>query len=164
MMVPTQLGVIPLYMHDGQARLDRQPAGGDPAVLVTRVRRLLHAPVPRRRRVPDELIEAARVDGASHAAHLLERRAARRLRPAAAVLGLFTFMLTWNDFFWPLIVLDAGQPDRAGRAASSWPAATTPTTRSSSPARCSATLPLLVVFVLLGRQIVGGIMEGAVKG
>ena len=36
------------------------------------------------------------------------------LRPAAAVLGLLTFMQTWNDFLWPYVVLTPGQPDRAG--------------------------------------------------
>ena len=59
--------------------------------------------------LPDELIEAARVDGCSTFAHLLERGAARAA-PAAAVLGLFTFMQTWNDFLWPLAVLNPDNP------------------------------------------------------
>jgi cellobiose transport system permease protein len=55
-------------------------------------------------------------------------------RPGMAVLGMLTFMTAWNDYFWPVITLVVG------------------------------TLPVLVVFVLLGRQIVGGIIAGAVKG
>ena len=85
------------------------------------------------------------------------------VRPAAAVLGLFTFMMTWNDFLWPLVILD---PDN-------------PTVQVSLSTLASgyyqdyslvlagtalATLPLLVLFFVAGRQIIGGIMEGAVKG
>jgi cellobiose transport system permease protein len=85
------------------------------------------------------------------------------LRPAAAVLGLFIFMQTWNDFLWPLVVLqDPGNPTvqislRTLNSAyySDYAQIFAGTTL--------ATLPLAIVFVLFGRQIIGGIMEGAVK-
>ena len=84
------------------------------------------------------------------------------VRPAAAVLGLFTFMQTWNDFLWPFSVLNQDQPTVQLSLA----------TLSSGyysdfaqifAGTALATLPLLAVFVLFGRQIIGGIMEGALK-
>ena len=86
------------------------------------------------------------------------------MRPAAAVLGLLTFMTTWNDFFWPLIVLSPQQPDRAGRASRRSRAATSQDYALVLTGTFISILPLLVVFLVLGRQIIGGIMEGAVKG
>nr|MBO2474988.1 sugar ABC transporter permease [Actinomycetales bacterium] len=54
--------------------------------------------------VPHELVEAARVDGAS-TLRIWWNVILPAVRPGMAVLGINTFMLTWNDFMWPLIVL-----------------------------------------------------------
>jgi len=112
--------------------------------------------------VSDELIEAARVDGCS-TFRIYWSVVLPALRPAAAVLGLFTFMQTWNDFLWPFVVLN--DP-------------TNPTVQLSLrllsvgyyqdyslvfAGTAVATLPLFVVFVVFGRQIISGIMEGALK-
>ena len=59
--------------------------------------------------LPDELIEAARVDGASTFRTFLTV-GLPAARPAAAMLGLFTFVATWTNFFWPFIVLDRSDP------------------------------------------------------
>src|SRR5690606_39544101 len=59
--------------------------------------------------IPDELIEAARVDGASQFRTFLTV-AVPAARPAMAILGLFTFMMAWTDFLWPLIVLKPTNP------------------------------------------------------
>ena len=112
--------------------------------------------------VPDELIEAARVDGCS-TLRIYWSVVLPALRPAAAVLGLLTFMEQWNNFLWPYAVLDAGQPDGAGLARLPLLRPTTPTTRMVFAATAVATLPLVLVFIVFGRQIIGGIMEGAVK-
>lgn len=55
------------------------------------------------RPLPDELIEAARVDGAGEFRIYL-RVILPQCKPAMAVLGLFTFVFQWNEFLWPLIV------------------------------------------------------------
>ncbi|SNS19615.1 cellobiose transport system permease protein [Streptosporangium subroseum] len=82
---------------------------------------------------------------------------------AAAVLGLFTFMQAWNDFFWPLVVLTPENPTvqvALSTLASGY------TTDFARVLTCAviATVPMVVVFTLLGRQIIGGIMSGAIKG
>ena len=84
-------------------------------------------------------------------------------RPGAAVLGLLTFITYWNDLFWPLILLNTQNPTVQVAIAN---------TRSGIEVDYSlvlagtviATFPMLIVFLVLGRQIIGGIMQGAVKG
>ena len=77
---------------------------------------------------------------------------------------MLTFLTAWNDFFWPIIVLTTAEPDRAGRAGRRSAGGYVPDQSLILAGTLLGTLPVLVVFVLLGRQIVGGIMQGAVKG
>lgn len=161
MMVPTQLGVIPLYML--MTRLhwnDRLPAVIVPALVtgfgVFMMRQYAG------QAVSDELIEAARMDGCG-TARIFWHVVLPALRPAAAVLGLLTFMTTWNDFLWPYAVLnDPANPtvQLSLRALSDGYYQDMSQVLTGT---AIATLPLLLVFVLFGRQIIGGIMEGAVK-
>jgi cellobiose transport system permease protein len=85
------------------------------------------------------------------------------VRPAAAILAMFTFMMSWNDFLWPLVVLDAGNPTvqvALEKLQSGYYIDYSLVLAGTT----LATIPILIVFVLLGRQIVAGIMQGAVKG
>ena len=59
--------------------------------------------------MPSELIEAARVDGASMF-QIFWHVGFPAARPAAAMLGMFTFIAAWTDFFWPLVVLTPEDP------------------------------------------------------
>jgi cellobiose transport system permease protein len=111
--------------------------------------------------VPDELVEAARVDGAA-TFRIYWNIVLPVLRPGMAVLALLTFMQTWNEFMWPLIVLNQDNPTVQlsihalnGAHSDDYVMLFTGTAMS--------VLPLLVIFVIFGRQIVGGLMEGAVK-
>ena len=84
-------------------------------------------------------------------------------RPAVAILGLFTFMAAWTDFLWPLIVLDPTTPHCRRRSASCSPGYYIDYSIVLAGA-ILATIPLLVLFVGAGRQLISGIMAGAVKG
>jgi len=112
--------------------------------------------------VPDELIEAARIDGAStlrtYGSVILPT-----IRPAVGVLALLSFTATWNDFQWPLIVLGGSEHPTVQVALSALAAGQFTVYSRVLAGALLATLPLLVVFFLAGKQIVGGIMEGAVK-
>jgi len=112
--------------------------------------------------VPDELLEAARMDGCTTWG-MYRYVVVPALRPAMAVLGLLTFMQAWNDFMWPLVVLSPQNPT-VQVALSSLAAGKYMDYTLVLAGTALATLPILVVFALFGRQIVGGIMEGAVKG
>ena len=161
MAVPTQLGIIPLFILMSEYGW----TGKLPAVIVPGMVTALGVFWMRQylvQALPTELIEAARADGCNMIRvfwHVVLPTA----RPAAAVLAVFTFVMAWNDFLWPLIVLGPQNPTvqvAIDQLQSSFDTdfalVMTGTTLG--------TLPLLVVFVIFGRQIVAGIMQGAVKG
>ena len=160
MMVPIQLGMIPLYMLMSRLHL----AGTLPAVILPFLVSAFGVFMMRQfvqQSVPDELLEAARLDGAS-VLHTFWFVVLPILRPAAAVLGLLTFMERWNDFLWPYLVLDLEHP--TVQVALSRLAGGYYTDQSLVMAgTLLGVVPLLVVFLLFGRQIVGGILEGSVK-
>ncbi|MBX7546627.1 carbohydrate ABC transporter permease [Streptomyces sp. NPDC004232] len=162
MMVPPQLSVIPLYMM--VARLDwtdQLQAVILPSLVsafgVFFMRQYLM------QALPDELIEAARVDGASSwrvVWHIVFPAA----RPAMAVLGMLMFVQTWNDFLWPFLVLTQNGNPTVQVAVSALGRGYTPDQSLIMAGALLGTLPLLLVFAVFGKQIVGGIMQGAVKG
>ena len=112
--------------------------------------------------VPDELIEAGHIDGAS-SLRIFWSIVVPAVRPAMAVLAMLTFLTSWNDFFWPIIVLSSQNPT-VQVSFQSLATGYAPQQSIIMAGTLYGTIPVLVVFGLLGRQIVGGIMEGAVKG
>jgi cellobiose transport system permease protein len=159
--VPTQLGVIPLFL----AMAEFGWAGELEAVIVPNLVTAIGVFWMRQytaQVVPYELIEAARVDGCSMI-RIYWHVCLPAVRPAAAFLGMFTFMTSWNDFLWPLIVLNADNPTvqlALERLQSGYYIDYSLVLAGTT----LATIPILVVFVVLGRQIVAGIMHGALKG
>ncbi|NEA48719.1 carbohydrate ABC transporter permease [Streptomyces sp. SID10815] len=112
--------------------------------------------------LPYELIEAAKVDGASNI-RIVWNVVLPAARPAMMVLGMLTFVQAWNDFFWPFLALNQENPTlqvALGQLSASY----TPDQSIVMAGALISTLPLLLVFVVFGKQIVGGIMAGAVKG
>jgi cellobiose transport system permease protein len=162
LIVPVQLGVIPLYIemnHFGW--INHLQAVIAPFLVsafgVFLMRQYISGAVP------NELIDAARVDGC-HTARVFWHVVLPAVRPIAAVLGLLTFMNTWNDFFWPLIVLSPHNPTVQVAVSTLAGAQYVPDYSLILTGTFVSILPLLVVFLMLGKQIVGGIMKGAVKG
>ncbi|MEU0152424.1 carbohydrate ABC transporter permease [Micromonospora fulviviridis] len=161
MMVPTQLGVIPLYLLMTKLNWnDRLPAVIVPALVtgfgVFMMRQYAG------QAVSTELIEAARMDGCN-TARIYWNVVLPALRPAAAVLGLLTFMTTWNDFLWPYAVLNDPENPTVQLSLRALSDGYYQDMSQVFTGTAIATLPLLLVFVVFGRQIIGGIMEGAVK-
>lgn len=161
MMVPIQLGTIPLYMLMNWLGI----GGTLPTVILPFLVSGFGVFLMRQytsQAVPDELIEAARVDGCS-TFRIFWSVVLPALRPAAAILGLFTFMQYWNDFLWPYISLNGDHP--TVQVALSHLSSGYYTDQSLVMAgTLMATLPLLVVLFVFGRQLISGILEGAVKG
>ncbi len=162
MMVPVQLGIIPLFLEMRligwvNSLLAVVFPGFISAFGVFWMRQLIEGAVP------DELLEAARVDGAS-TFRMYRTIVLPLVRSGASVLGLFAFMFAWNDFLWPLVVLN--DPDSytvqvALRQIQNQAYITDFGVQMAGTV--VATVPLLLIFLLLGRQIIGGIMEGALK-
>ncbi|WP_119728130.1 carbohydrate ABC transporter permease [Thermomonospora amylolytica] len=160
MMVPVQMGIIPLYMLMAEIGWTGKLQAVIVPFLVTGFGVFMMRQYTMQA-LPDELIEAARIDGCS-TWRIYWSVVLPVLRPAMAVLGLFTFMQTWNEFIWPLAVLDPDNPTVQyslnllnGSYYTDYSLMFTGTAVS--------TLPLLVIFLLCGRQLIGGIMDGALK-
>jgi cellobiose transport system permease protein len=161
MAVPTQLGIIPLYM----AMSEFGWAGHLQAVIVPNLVNAFGVFWMRQYlddAVPSELIEAARSDGCSMI-RIFWHVAVPAARPAAAMLGLFTFMQSWNDFLWPLIALDQNNPT-IQLALEQLQAGYYVNYALVLAGTTLATIPIFLLFVAVGRQLVAGIMQGAVKG
>ena len=162
LIVPVQLGVIPLYIEMNKfGWLNHLQAVIAPFLVtafgVFLMRQYISSAVP------NELIDASRVDGC-HTLRVFWHVVLPAVRPIAAVLGLLTFMNTWNDFFWPLIVLTPHNPTVQVAVSTLASSAYVPDYALILTGTFVSILPLLVVFLVLGKQIVGGIMKGAVKG
>jgi cellobiose transport system permease protein len=112
--------------------------------------------------LPYELIEAARVDGASMI-RTFWNVALPAARPAAAMLGLFTFIASWTNFFWPSIVLGTKNPTLPV-ALQLLQAGFFKDIALIMAGVVISVIPLIALFVVAGRQLVAGIMQGAVKG
>jgi cellobiose transport system permease protein len=161
MMVPTQLAVVPLYMM--MASL--QWANHLQAVILPFLVNGFGVFMMRQyvsQSVPDELIEAARVDGCN-TFRIYWNVVLPALRPAIAVLALFTFMAQWNEFFWASLAM--GDPSNPTVQISLQHLSTGYYNDYAQvfAGTMLSILPLLAVFIVFGRQIIGGIMEGALK-
>ena len=161
MAIPTQLSVVPLFI--AMAKFGWTGSLGAVIIpgLVTAFG-VFWMTQYISQSLPDELIEAGRIDGANMFLTFWYI-ALPAARPAAAMLGLFTFIMTWTNFFWPFIALNHSNP-------------TLPVSLATLQANyfvdysivlagaLLATVPLIFLFVFAGRQLVAGIMQGAVKG
>jgi cellobiose transport system permease protein len=158
--VPTQLGIIPMFILMKQFGW----TGTLGAVIVPTLVTAFGVFFMRQYLVdviPDELIEAARVDGATMIGTFWHV-AVPAARPAMAILGLFTFMTAWTDYLWPLLVVP--QNPTLQVALSQLQSARYVDYTIVLAGAVLATIPLLVLFVAAGRQLIAGIMQGAVKG
>jgi len=163
MAIPTQLGIIPLFM----LMADWHWIGTLQAVIVPGMVTAFGVFFMRQYLVdviPDELIEAARMDGASMWGTFWHV-AVPAARPAMAVLALFSFMAAWTDFLWPLLVLGPKNPSvQTALAALSASGGQTPDNSMVLTGAVLSVVPLLILFIVAGKQLIAGIMQGAVKG
>ncbi len=113
--------------------------------------------------VPDEIIESARLEGASEFRIFLTV-VLPLVRPALAALAVLVFTFIWNDYFWALVLVqsDSARPITAGLAAlsgqwiSSW--------QLISAGSIVAALPPVMLFFLMQKHFIAGLTLGATKG
>ncbi|MBM6404085.1 carbohydrate ABC transporter permease [Phycicoccus sp. CSK15P-2] len=161
MAVPTQLGVVPLFIVMSKLGW----IGSLWAVILPSMVNafgVFWMTQYLREALPDELVEASRVDGAS-TLRTFWSVALPAVRPGAAMLALFTFIMTWTNFFWPFIILDPGNPTLPVALQQLQAAYFVDYSLVLNGVVLMA-LPLIGLFVVAGRQLVAGIMQGAVKG
>lgn len=162
MTVPTQLSVIPQYLIISALDwVDTLQAlivpGLASAFGIFWMRQHIMSSVS------DELLQAARLDGAN-TWQIFWRIVFPVIRPAAFVLGLLGFVGSWNDFLWPFIVLKSPEMYTVQIAIKALQSQRSIDLGLAMAGSFLATIPLLIAFIFVGKRMVSGIMDGAFKG
>ena len=161
LVVPGQVAMLPLFLIFKQLGLVNSYDGvilpslaGIFAILFVRQATLA---------VPDEMIDAARLDGASEG-RIFRTIVLPLLVPVTVTLALFMFLGSWNDFLWPVIVL-------ADQTKYTLPVAIAAIAREHAAdgelmmaAAVVTTMPVLLLFLAMQRYYLTGLLGGSVKG
>lgn len=115
------------------------------------------------RSIPDELLDAARMDGAGHF-RIYWKVILPLSRPALAALAIFTFQFWWAAFFWPLIVLSSPQLYTLPLGMALFQEANRTVWNLIMAGSVLASIPLIIVFLIFQRQFVRGISLQGMKG
>jgi len=167
LMVPFQVNLIPLYrimvrLHDISPLLG---VGTYSAMIMPSMIQVFGIFLMRQfmRSIPDEILESARVDGASEF-KILWKVVIPLAAPGIATLAIFTFLGAWNDFLWPLLVtnsdetrtLPVGLALLARRNTVNWGQTMAGTTFLAGP--------MILMFLILQRRFIEGLTAGSLKG
>ena len=115
------------------------------------------------RSIPEELLEAARIDGAGEL-RILFQIVLPMLKPVLVTLAIFTFMAAWNDFMWPLIVLTDQDNYTLPVAIAALSREHVQEVEMMMAGAVVTVLPVLLLFLLLQRYYIQGLLLGSVKG
>ena len=162
MMLPSQLGIVPLFMMANKLHLVNTLYALIVPALVTAfgvfwMRQIIDA------QVPNEILEAASIDGAS-VPRVFWSIVLPSIRQSSFVLGLFAFLAAWNDYLWPTIVLQSPERFTLQVALTQLKPLYGIAYSLQMGGAFLATAPLLILFIFVGRRLVSGVMDGAVKG
>jgi multiple sugar transport system permease protein len=112
--------------------------------------------------IPDDLLDAARIDGASEL-RVFRSIVLPTIQPVLATLALWTFLATWNDFMWPLIVLSDDRRYTLPVALAGLIGEHAQDVELMMAGAVITVLPVIVLFLMLQRYYVEGVTEGSVK-
>ncbi|MFB7588180.1 carbohydrate ABC transporter permease [Streptomyces sp. NPDC056169] len=163
LMVPGNLMLLPLFVLMSKLQLIDTYAGlvlpfAAGAFGVFLMRQFMQS-------IPDELIEAARMDGAREW-YIFWRIVMPLVKPALATLSIFTFLGSWNNFVWPLIATN--DPDKYTLPVALATFATDPNKSAGSNGMLMAgsllvVLPVLLLFLVMQRHFTQGIATAGMK-
>ena len=162
-MIPFQLILIPLFVVVSRLGWVDNYAGlivpfMAPAVGIFLMRQFAS-------QIPDDLLSAARVDGAGDF-RIYWTVVVPLLRPALGTLGILTFLGSWNSFLWPLVVIRSEALMTLPLGLQLLQAAVAGQQTNYGVIMAAATLvsiPAIIVFILMQRQFISGLLSGAVK-
>ena len=160
MMLPAQATMIPLF--------DTMKAFGwlnsYKAVIVPGIANAFGIFLMRQnmKKIPDSLIEAARIDGCGEFA-IFYKIVLPTMKPAIAALGIYMFMGQWGNFMWQLIVLNDASMKTLPVALSSLVGLNGVDYGQVFLGASLSTLPVIAIFLVLQKQFISGILGGAVK-
>jgi ABC-type glycerol-3-phosphate transport system permease component len=162
MMLPSALSFVPWYIMMGKfGWINRFEAliipGMAPAFGIFWLRQVIN------QTVPDELLHAARIDGATDFGTYW-RIVLPVILPGLGALGIMTFMGVWNDYMAPLIILSDVKKFTLPLMVASLAGWGGSQVHLQLLGAALATVPMLIVFFLASRQFISGMMAGALKG
>ena len=160
LIVPPQVTVLPLFLEIRALGLVNSRGG----ILVAGIATVFGIFLVRQfaQGIPDELIDAARLDGASEW-KIYWSVILPLLRPILVTLGVFTFLTSWNDFMWPLIVLTDESKYTLPVALANLSGEHVQDTELMMAGAVVTVLPGLLLFLALQKQYIEGITMGSVK-
>ena len=161
LVVPAQVAMLPLFLLMKELHLVDSYAGVVAPALASVFGIFLVRQYARS--IPDELIEAARIDGAGEWRIFL-RIVLPLLGPVLVTLAIFTFLASWNDFMWPLIVLTGQEHYTLPVALASLSREHIQDVEMMMAGAVLTVLPVLLLFLVLQRYYIQGLLLGSVKG
>jgi multiple sugar transport system permease protein len=161
LVIPGQVAMVPLFLLLKQLGLVNTYGG----VIVPAMASIFGMFVVRQYAlsIPDQVLEAARIDGAGEF-RMFRSIIVPMLKPIIVTLAVFTSLGTWNDFMWPLIVLNDSDLYTLPVALASLSREHVQDNELMMAGAVLTTLPVLAVFLILQRHYVEGLMLGSVKG
>jgi len=161
LVIPAQVTMIPLFLLMKWLHLVNSYGG----VIVPALTSVFGIYLVRQyaRSIPDELLEAARLDGAGER-HIFLRIVLPLLKPIVVTLAIFTFLASWNDFMWPLIVLSDQAWQTAPVALAGLSREHVQDSELMMAGSVVTVLPVLILFLVLQRHYIQGLLLGSVKG
>lgn len=161
LVIPGQVAMLPLFLMLKPLGLVNTWAGA----LVPMLASVFGIFLVRQfaRGIPDDLIEAARIDGAGELRIFLTI-VVPVLTPVLATLAIFSFLGAWNDFMWPLIVLTDDSLHTLPVALAGLAREHVQDNELMMAGSVVTVLPVLAVFLVLQRHYMAGLMAGSVKG
>jgi multiple sugar transport system permease protein len=113
--------------------------------------------------IPDELLDAARIDGASEL-RIFWKVVMPLCRPALAAMAIFTFTFAWEDFFWPLVIISNPDLYTAPLGLALFVTKNRTSWDMLMAGSVIATLPMVIVFMIFQRNFIRGISLSGLKG
>lgn len=161
LVIPAQVTMLPLFLILKQLGLINSFAG----VLIPLATSIFGIFLVRQYALslPDELLEAARVDGASEG-RIFAQIVLPALKPILITLALFTFLGSWSDFMWPLIILTDQQLYTLPVALAALSREHVQDNELMMAGAVVTILPVLALFLALQRHYIAGLVAGSVKG
>ena len=161
LVIPAQIAMMPLFLMLKWMGLVNSYAG----VVIPAMASVFGIFLVRQyaRGLPDELLEAARIDGASEV-RIFVQIVLPLLTPILVTLATFTFLASWNDFMWPLIVLSDSELHTLPVALSNLSREHVQDNEMMMAGAVLTILPVLLLFLGLQRYYLQGLLLGSVKG
>ena len=161
LVVPAQIGTLPLFLMLKSMGLVNTYAGA----LVPWLASIFGLFLVRQYSlsIPDEMLEAARIDGASES-QIFRKVVLPTLQPIVVTLGLFVFLGSWNDFLWPLIILTDQSNYTLPVALAALSREHVQDAEMMMAGAVITVAPVLAIFLALQRYYIRGMLAGSVKG